>query len=191
MEKIFIIALALCSIIVSIAVVESIDESPEAVEKWFKELSHKKERVTKLHFFLHERGGGSNQTAYQVAQSNITLTSPTSFGQVTMIDDILRQGSAPDSQIVGRAQGLTGSSSLEESSLIMSMNFVFTTGKYNGSTLSVLGRNPFSSKYREMAIVGGSGVFRLAKGIITTQTTLINPTSRDVVAEYNVVVIHY
>lgn len=173
------------------SVVESIDESPEAVEKWFEELGHKRERVTKLHFFLHENGGGSNQTAYPVAQSNITLTSPTFFGQVSMIDDILREGSAPDSQIVGRAQGLTGSSSLEETSLIMTINFVFTTGKYNGSTLSVLGRNPLSNKHREMAIVGGSGVFRLARGIITTQTTLINPTSRDVIAEYNVLVFHY
>ncbi|KAK1394889.1 Dirigent protein [Heracleum sosnowskyi] len=191
MGKIYVIALALCSIILTISVVESIDESPEAVEKWFKKLGHKKERVTKLHFFLHEKSGGSNQTAYQVAQSNITLTSPTFFGQVSMIDDILREGSAPDSQVLGRAQGLTGLSSLEEASLIMTMNFVFTTGKYNGSTLSVLGRNPFSKKYREMAIIGGSGVFRLARGIITTQTSLFNPTSGDVISEYNVVVIHY
>ncbi|KAL8089947.1 dirigent protein 22-like [Apium graveolens] len=191
MEKFYMIVVALCSIILSITVVEGIDVSPKAVDKWFKELPHKKEKVTKLHFFLHEEGSGVNQTAYLVAQSNISFTSPTNFGLVSMIDDILREGAAPDSQIVGRAQGLTGSSSMEEASLIMSLTFVFTTGKYNGSSLSFLGRNPLSNKYREMPIVGGSGVFRLARGIITTQTIMLNITTFQVISEYKVIVFHY
>ncbi|XP_074356878.1 dirigent protein 22-like [Apium graveolens] len=191
MGKIYMIVLALCSIIISITVVQGIDISPEAVDKWFKKLPHKKEKVTKLHFFLHEEGTGVNQTAYPVAQSNISFTSPTLFGLVVMIDDILKVGAASDSQIVGRCQGLMGLSSLEETSLIMALTFVFTTGKYNGSSLSFLARNPTSNKYREMPIVGGSGVFRLARGIISTQTIVSNATTLHTIAEYELIVFHY
>ncbi|KAK1383074.1 Dirigent protein [Heracleum sosnowskyi] len=193
MGRIYMIVLALCSVILSVSVVEgNIDVTPKGVDKWYKELRHKKEKVTKLRFFLHEKGSsGDNQTAYLVAQSNISFTSPSNFGLVSMIDDILRKGAAPDSQIVGRTQGLMGSSSMEETSLIMALTFVFTTGKYNGSSISFLGRNPLANNYREIPIVGGSGYFRLARGIITTRTiTLDIPTLR-VIAEYKLLVFHY
>ncbi|KAL8089940.1 dirigent protein 22-like [Apium graveolens] len=169
------------------------DETPEAVEKWFKKLPYKKEKVTKLRVFLHEKGNGNgiNQTAYVVAQSNISSTSNSSFGFVSMIDDILREGAEPDSPIVGRAQGLMGSCSLEETTLIMSFTFVFTTGKYNGSSISILGRNPLPNEYRELPIVGGSGVFRLARGVITTRTIMFNVTSLYIIAEYELLVFHY
>uniref|UniRef100_A0A3Q7JCR0 Dirigent protein n=1 Tax=Solanum lycopersicum TaxID=4081 RepID=A0A3Q7JCR0_SOLLC len=45
--------------------------------------------------------------------------------------------------------------------------------KYNGSTLSILGRNAFK-KYREMPIVG---IFRLAQGIANAKTYWCNRTS--------------
>ncbi|KAH1084375.1 hypothetical protein J1N35_024136 [Gossypium stocksii] len=46
----------------------------------------------------------------------------------------------------------------------MAYNFAFIEGKYNGSNLSVLGRNPVFSAVREMPVIGGSGVFRFARG---------------------------
>ncbi|KVH90884.1 Plant disease resistance response protein [Cynara cardunculus var. scolymus] len=64
--------------------------------------------------------------------------------------------------MVGRAQGLYGVASQEETSMLVAMNFMFTTGKYNGSTLMVFGRNPVYQKVREMPVVGGSGLFRFA-----------------------------
>lgn len=186
------IVLVLCSmVIISVRVVHGIDKSPEAVEKWIQKLSHKKEKLTKLHFFLHDTVSGKNPTALKVAQSNITFTSPTLFGLITMIDDPLTVGPELNSSKVGRAQGFYGFSSLEESSLVMTMNFFFTNGKYNGSTLSVLGRNPLLNRYRELSIVGGSGVFRLARGIATSQTTWLNMTTGDAIIEYNVIAIHY
>ncbi|KZV15627.1 hypothetical protein F511_39642 [Dorcoceras hygrometricum] len=53
------------------------------------------------------------------------------------------------------------------------MNFVFTNGKYNGSTLSMFGRNPLSAAgARELSIIGGTGAFHLARGIATVRTYL-------------------
>nr|QBA29400.1 dirigent family protein [Panax notoginseng] len=193
MGKLCLISLVVfLSIVISMRVVHGIDESPEAVENWFKTLGNKKQKVTKLHFFLHQTGStGLNPTAYPVANSDISSTSPTLFGLVSIIDNPMKVGPESNSTIVGRAQGLTATSSLEEISLLMTMNFLFTNGKYNGSTLSVHGRNPLTNRYREMAVVGGSGVFRLATGIATAQTISLNATSDDIVTQYHVVVIHY
>ncbi|MBA0861137.1 hypothetical protein Goshw_024836, partial [Gossypium schwendimanii] len=52
----------------------------------------------------------------------------------------------------------------EAASFLMAYNFAFIEGKYNGSNLSVLGRNPVFSAVREMPVIGGSGVFRFARG---------------------------
>ncbi|KAK7836913.1 dirigent protein 7 [Quercus suber] len=50
------------------------------------------------------------------------------------------------------------------------MNFVFTTRKFNGSSLTILGRNAALQPLREMPIIGGTGAFRLARGFGTAKT---------------------
>ncbi|KAK3028669.1 hypothetical protein RJ639_037849 [Escallonia herrerae] len=154
-------------------------KAPKAVEEWFQNLSHRKEKLTKLHFYFHDIVSGKNPSAVHVAQANTTFTSPTLFGLVSMMDDALRVGPEPDSKIVGRAQGIYGSAGLEE------------FGKCNGSTLSVLGRNPVFHDCREMPIVGGSDVFRVARGVATAKTIWLNLTTGDAVVEYQVMVLHY
>ncbi|CAN1144351.1 Dirigent protein 22 [Linum perenne] len=60
----------------------------------------------------------------------------------------------------------------------MAMNFAFVEGKYNGSTLSVLGRNAV-------------GVFRFARGYAKAKTRVFDLKTGDAVVEYNVYVFHY
>ncbi|THF94481.1 hypothetical protein TEA_009489 [Camellia sinensis var. sinensis] len=95
------------------------------------------------------------------------------------------------SKQLGRAQGMYGASSLEEASNFITMNLVFTDEKYNGSTLALLGRDPVFDQYRKMSIVGGTGFFRLARGIATASTYSFNTTSNNAVLEFHVIVIHY
>ncbi|KAK4724539.1 hypothetical protein R3W88_027318 [Solanum pinnatisectum] len=186
------LVLLFCFIVVMVMpMAQGVELGPKAVEKWFKKLPHAKQKVTKFHFYFHDIVSGKNPTAVQIAQANMTTKSPTFFGFVAMADDPLTVGPEPNSTIVGRAQGIYGAADQNESGLLMTLNFVFTTGKYNGSTLSVLGRNLVFHKYREMPIVGGSGVFRLAQGIATAKTYWINMTSGDAIVEYNVMVLHY
>ncbi|XP_059651162.1 dirigent protein 23-like [Cornus florida] len=180
------VVLILCLVVMAMPTVYGISQGPKAVEEWFQKLSHK----TKLHFYFHDIVSGKNPTAMRVAQSNIIDKSPTFFGLVIMADDPLTAGPEPTSEIIGRAQGLHGVAALDEFSLLMTMNFHFTNGKYNGSTLAVLGRNQVLNLYREMSIVGGSGVFRLARGIATAKTHSFNITSGDAIVEYNVIVLH-
>ncbi|KAE9447359.1 hypothetical protein C3L33_20740, partial [Rhododendron williamsianum] len=183
--------LVLCSMVIAMPMVHGIDESPQAVEKWFEELGQMKEKVTKIHFYLHNTVSGNNISAVEVAQANITSQSPTNFGSIYVVDDPLTVGPELNSTILGRGQGMNAYAGLQEVDMQLTRNFVFTSGKYNGSTLSVSAQDPILHTYREMPIVGGSGVFRLARGIATAQTYSVNTTSSNAVIEFHVIVIHY
>lgn len=121
----------------------------------------------------------------------MTNQSPTFFGAVIMFDDALTMEPERNSKLVGRAQGMYGSASQTETGLAVVMNFAFMEGKYNGSTLSVMGRNAVFSTVREMPIIGGSGLFRFARGYVQAKTHTIDLKTGDAVVEYNVYVFHY
>lgn len=164
-------------------------ESSYNSEVWRASIGLGKEKVTKLHFFLHDSVGGVNATAVQVAQAITTAQSATNFGALFIDDDPLTEGPEASSMEVGRAQGLSGSTGRDELTLIMAISFAFTNGEFNGSSLSMLGRNPITEPVRELAIVGGTGLFRLAKGFALTRTVELNGLTA--IAEYNVTVVHY
>ncbi|KAJ6694633.1 DIRIGENT PROTEIN 17-RELATED [Salix koriyanagi] len=118
-------------------------------------------------------------------------TSATLFGSLSMIDDPLTEKPELSSKLIGRAQGIYGSAGQEDTALFMAMNFVFLEGKYNDSTISILGRNHVYSKKREMPVIGGSGLFRFARGYAQANTFSFNTKTGDAVVEYNVYVSHY
>ncbi|XP_047312676.1 dirigent protein 22-like [Impatiens glandulifera] len=178
-------------IMMALPTVKSVAEDPEAVEAWFDNLKYKKEKTTKLHFYFHDTITGQNITATKVAQATFTDKSPSRFGEVYVMNDPLTVGPDINSEQLGRAQGIFVSSDFDEVSFLMTLNYVFTSGPYNGSTLSILGRNPIFHTYREMSIVGGSGIFRLARGIATAKTYWVNATAFNAIVEYHVVVLHY
>lgn len=108
-----------------------------------------------------------------------------------MMDDPLTEGQEPTSKLVGRAQGMYAWASQHDSGLLMILNFAFTQGIYNGSTVSILGRNTIMNKIKEMPIVGGSGIFRYARGYSLAKTVWFSGKTGDAVVEYNVYVLHY
>ncbi|KAJ4833453.1 hypothetical protein Tsubulata_021967 [Turnera subulata] len=152
-------------------------------------LGLKREKLSHLRFYFHDIVSGKNPTAIKVVQP--PDGSATGFGMVAMIDDPLTLTPDLNSTLVGRAQGLYANAAQGEDSLLMAFNFAFLEGKYNGSSLSVLGRNYVSLTVREMPIVGGSGIFRFARGYSLARTLMFNFTTGDAVVEYNVYVFHY
>ncbi|CAA2983072.1 dirigent 22-like [Olea europaea subsp. europaea] len=142
------------------------------------------DKISHLHFYFHDIVSGKNPTAILIAgQRN-------SFGSTAMIDDPLTEGPEPSSKLVGRAQGMYAMTSQQDGSLLMVVNFAFNEGKFNGSSVSVIGRNPVLDAVREMPVVGGSGIFRLARGYALAKTYQYNITSGDAVVEYNVFITH-
>ncbi|KAH6777622.1 hypothetical protein C2S52_006786 [Perilla frutescens var. hirtella] len=192
MEKLSsILMLYLLAFAIAIPRARGFDKQPGAVQAWFENLPNLKEKVAQFHFYIHDIISGKNATAYTVAEAKITTTSSTNFGLIQMMDHLLTVGPEPDSKKIGRYQGTNAGSSFEEIGLQMTVNILFTEGEYNGSTLSVLGRDAIRDEYREMPIVGGTGVFRLARGIVTAQTLWFNSTGKDLVAELTAMVVYY
>ncbi|KAG6632625.1 hypothetical protein I3843_13G150100 [Carya illinoinensis] len=156
-----------------------------------KLLGLKKEKLSHFRFYFHDIVGGPNPTAVQVVPPP-SNASATFFGLVRMFDNPLTLGPKLSSKSVGKAQGFYASAAQEEIAFLMVMNFAFTEGKYNGSTLSILGRNNGgSSRVREMPVIGGSRLFRFARGYAQATTHSFEPKTGDATIEYNVYVFHY
>ncbi|CAN0927570.1 Dirigent protein 2 [Linum grandiflorum] len=133
--------------------------------------------LTHLHFYFHDTiTAPPTRSAYELNLETVAkINSTTAFGLLVMADDPLTSGPELNSTRVGSAQGMFGSASLTEYAFLMMMNFAFTAeGEYNGSTLSLYGRNAVFEDVREMAIVGGTGVFRFAKGYAEARTYSID-----------------
>ena len=182
------ILLVLCSVAAGAAASSGVARNPQQVEKWFSEVAMAEQKVTRLHFYFHDI---FDTTSVNVANAQITKTSPTKFGMSNIMDDPLTVGPEFHSKQVGRVQGLFSSSDMDEFSLLCAMTLVFTEGKYNGSTLSILGRNPTLQKHREMPVVGGTGVFRLARGVALLDFYYFDVPAGNATVEYNVIVQHY
>ncbi|KAL8556358.1 hypothetical protein ACS0TY_003969 [Phlomoides rotata] len=149
-------------------------------------------KKTHLRFFVHDILSGTKPSAVQIAGNKPTPNNPTPFGSLFAIDDLLTEGPQITSKVIGTAQGLYVSSSQgKDLTLILYVDLGFTTGMFNGSSLSVFSRNPVSEGgRRELAVVGGRGKFRYAQGAVFVTTNYLNVTNGDAVLEYNVEVIH-
>ncbi|XP_047062103.1 dirigent protein 22-like [Lolium rigidum] len=149
------------------------------------------EKTTHIKLYWHDVVSGPSPTVVQVAHAASTNASKTGFGGVVVIDDPLTEGPAlTSSRLLGRAQGTYISAGKDDVSLFMSMNFVFTAGRYNGSTVAIMGRNAVFSAVREMAVVGGTGVFRWARGYAQARTHTFDLKTGDATVEYNVFIKH-
>ncbi|KAM0054984.1 putative dirigent protein [Helianthus debilis subsp. tardiflorus] len=150
-------------------------------------------KETHLHFFLHDTISGDNPTAVLVAKPNNTVVqegNPIPFGAVYVFDDPLTEGPDPNSTVIGNARGLYASISRgSDLTILFNGDLEFTSGEFNGSSISVATRDPLVL-LKEMAIVGGRGKFRMAKGFIFNTLSFLNVTTGDAILEWNVTVFH-
>ncbi|KAK4437655.1 Dirigent protein 8 [Sesamum alatum] len=71
-------------------------------------------------------------------------------------------------------EGVFTSAGLKTTALAGNAYFYFTSGRINGSTISILGRDPIvMNRPLEMPIVGGTGMFRFARGYVIKNYTSI------------------
>ncbi|KAK3030121.1 hypothetical protein RJ639_038870 [Escallonia herrerae] len=174
-------------ILLSLATGESYYGFAKAINR--RELGLWKEKFSHFRLYWHDILSGGNPTSVMIVPP--PQNSTTGFGIVNIIDDPLTEGPELSSKLVGRAQGFYALASQQEIGLLMTMNFAFTEGKYNGSTISVLGRNPVFHKVREMPVIGGSGLFRFARGYVLASTHTFDTKTGDAIVEYNIYVMHY
>ncbi|KAK7349742.1 hypothetical protein VNO77_07368 [Canavalia gladiata] len=162
--------------------VGSIDHSTLGLEE--------KEKLSHFRFYFHETFSGSNATTVTVVPPIPKYNSTTSFGMVGIMDNALTVGPERSSKIVGSVEGMFAGTSQTELNLLVILNFALTEGKYNGSTIAVLGRNPVAEKVRQMPVIGGSGVFRFVRGYVEVRTVFLDLQTRSTI-QYDFYVSHY
>ena len=149
------------------------------------------QNLTKLHFYFHDITGGSDRSVALIAKPENSTSY--GFGSLIMIDDPLTVGPDKRSKLIGRAQGMYGIAviaSQTEPILLITLTYSFLEERYNGSSISVLGRYDVAAKQREMPILGGSGVFRLARGYVIAKPYKFGKTKNEDIVEYEVFVFH-
>ncbi|KAK2378807.1 dirigent protein [Trifolium repens] len=152
-----------------------------------------KKKVTTSHFrfYWQDIVGGNNATSIGILPSLPKFNNSFSaFGLVRIIDNALTLTPNLTSKLLGRAQGIYAATSQTELDFLMIQNFVLLQGKYNGSVITILGRNVANNKVRELPVIGGTGVFRYAKGYAQASTISFDFLTGDTVVEYNVYVTH-
>ncbi|XP_059663894.1 dirigent protein 4-like [Cornus florida] len=160
-------------------------------------------KETNMTFYLHEWSVDLNFTAVTTA-TNVTNATAipvtgipgfpwtlTTFGTMFCADDPITVGFDKTSAQIGRAQGIFVTSALDGSSTHVSASIVFTNATYNGSTIEIQGASHNYQSVNEVAVVGGTGIFRYARGYATFQTVYQNKANWYAVAKCNVTVLHY
>ncbi|KAI3961730.1 hypothetical protein MKW92_020831 [Papaver armeniacum] len=174
--------ITLCSIFAILymnSVIDGVDGKSQTFGRVLNrtKLGLKKEKLNHFRVYWHDIVGGRNPTSIQVAKAASTDKSATGFGAVSMIDDPLTEGLELKTNLLFKNGG--------------SMNFAFLVGKYNGSTKSIMGRDKVLSEVREMPIVGGSGLFRFARGYVEARSKKLDSKTGDSTVQYNIYVFHY
>ncbi|KAK7390290.1 hypothetical protein VNO78_25592 [Psophocarpus tetragonolobus] len=152
---------------------------------------NKKRTLSHFRFYWHDILSGTNYTAATIVPALPKYNTTSSFGMVNIIDNPLTVGPNLTSKTVGRAEGFYALTSQSQATLLMVMNFALSEGKYNGSTITIVGRNVAYNEFKEMPVVGGSGVFKFATGYADARTQFFDPETGDATTEYNVYVFHY
>lgn len=145
--------------------------------------------TTHLHFYFHDKVSKPSPTAVRVVDP-VDPSSRSFFGMINVMDDPLTEGPEPESKPMGRAQGLYMGSDQAKLGFLQAMNLVFTDGTYNGSVVTVLGRNGPFGNVREMPVIGGTGTFRFSRGYAQLKTHTLDLKKNDAIVEYNVYIMH-
>ncbi|KAL2320894.1 hypothetical protein Fmac_029863 [Flemingia macrophylla] len=152
------------------------------------------EKLTHIRFYFQELISNQEPSIIITDPPKVMNDAPLPFGSRVVLENQLTLRPELDSKRVGKAQGFYLSATQKpgvELEIVMGFVLTFNEGKFNGSTLSVLGRNHIVSEVREMPIIGGTGAFRFARGFAHARTVRVDYTKGDATIEYNLYIFHY
>ncbi|XP_027064157.1 dirigent protein 22-like [Coffea arabica] len=149
-------------------------------------------KETSMTIYFQDQYGGPNATVAQILPENPDgHLSFKKFGAIFCTDDLVTEGFDVSSTQVARAQGVYITSALDGSNTHVLVSIVFNNGEFKGSTLEVQGASAQFERVREVAVVGGTGKFRFARGYVTFETIHINSAANLAVIQCNITVLHY
>ncbi|KAJ8568527.1 hypothetical protein K7X08_028060 [Anisodus acutangulus] len=153
------------------------------------ELGQLKETTMTLYF--QDWSGGPNSTVLQITGHQDGPLSFAKFGSVFVTDDPITEAFDKNSAEIARAQGIYVTSALDGKISHVLISVIFTNEDSKGSTLEIQGASPQFERVREVAVVGGTGKFRLARGYATFETIHFDLAVHYAVIQCNVTILHY
>ncbi|XP_009596486.1 dirigent protein 22 [Nicotiana tabacum] len=148
-------------------------------------------KETRMTVYFQDWSGGPNATVLQITGHQNGPLSFAKFGSVFVTDDPITEAFDKNSAEIARAQGIYVTSALDGTISHVLISIIFTIEEYKGSTLEIQGASPQFERVREVAVVGGTGKFRLARGYATFETIHFDLAVHYVVIQCNVTVLHY
>lgn len=97
------------------------------------------------------------------------------FGKVIVFDDPMTRDQHPMSPPVARAQGMYFYNMKNVPNAWFSFSLVFNSSEYRG-TLNIMGADIITEKTRDLSVIGGTGDFFMARGIMTVETEVVEGT---------------
>ncbi|KAJ3688677.1 hypothetical protein LUZ61_017841 [Rhynchospora tenuis] len=113
-----------------------------------------------FHLYLHHTHRGPHRNQARILDRGL----PNSFGSITVNDWPLYDGLGSNAKVIAHAQGLHMQTAVRShQSWYNSFSIMFEDARFKGSTLQVMGP---VVREGEWAVVGGTGQFSLAQGVI-------------------------
>lgn len=137
-----------------------------------------------LHFYLQEQ---LNDTFFLTVPPPAGVKPGSFFGATLATDHAVTAGPDASSTLLARAKGLVVASNKDPplvlpqpgADIVVVSTVVFTEASgYGGSTVNFLGFDAGPLRRRELSIVGGTGLFRLARGWVEYTTLADNGKGR-------------
>ncbi|XP_071725022.1 dirigent protein 22-like [Rutidosis leptorrhynchoides] len=142
------------------------------------------------HLRMYRRVYALNDPEFvNIARPLTPINSTTLFGYLYCGEIPMTATLDPNSTKVAITEGLFAFVSKEEIRDAEFQTTIFTQGKFNGSTLSNLGDTGTSEVVRERPIVGGTRMFRGARGYATARN--VNGTGGLTGIQYDLCFVHY
>ncbi|XP_057796678.1 dirigent protein 22-like [Salvia miltiorrhiza] len=148
-------------------------------------------KETKMSVYYQDYSGDRNTTVIEIPGPSTGPLNFSKFGAMFVTDDPITEEIGEGSALIARGRGLAVTTALDGSNAHLLLSVVFIDGDYKGSTLELQGSDPQFEQVREVAVVGGTGKFRLARGYATFETLSYDPVRGHAVIQSNMTLLHY
>ncbi|KAG6572289.1 Dirigent protein 19, partial [Cucurbita argyrosperma subsp. argyrosperma] len=147
-------------------------------------------RRTKFTIYFQDYAFGPNTTFFPVVGLPGSTLNYTDFGTFFVTDDAITAIPDEGAPIIGRAQGIYVVTGKDGRNLLVLISLVFTSGTYNGSSIEIQGTSRQFDLNRELPVVAGTGMFRLARGFINTDNFSFDQERGYSVIQVNVTLVY-
>lgn len=136
-----------------------------------------KEHIFHLYMDQHLEGTtGANQ---------LVIVKAAPIGLTAAVDWSVRDGRAPEANIVARAEGTAIMADMSGQTWFMCYTLLFSDERFKGSSLECIGSH-VDKKDGQYAVVGGTGEFAGANGVVNVKIIEHLPATTGVIRELNI-----